>query len=66
MTHDEHRARHLYLHAALDELLADFLTYNRTKLPSNTTVMELMTWSHAQTLDPVEGEPPRLVIPPAA
>jgi hypothetical protein len=54
VTKDEHRERHLLLHAALDELMADFLTQNRPKLPSNTTVMELMVWSHAQTIEPVE------------
>lgn len=57
MTHNQHRERHVELHQKLDELLADFLTYNRGKVPSNTTVMELMSWSHQQTIEPVEGDP---------
>ena len=52
MTDDEHKARHVALHRSLDELLADYLTHNRGKLPSTTTVYELLVWSHAQTFDP--------------
>jgi hypothetical protein len=50
----EHLAQHRLLHASLDELIADFLTHNRDKLPSTTTLMELMAWSHQQTIEPTE------------
>lgn len=52
MTEQEHKERHAFLHGYLDELIADYLSCNRDKLPSNTTVMELMQWSHRQTLNP--------------
>jgi hypothetical protein len=54
MTHEEHRALHRILHEGFDELLADYLLHNRGKLPSTTTCMELMTWSHQQTIEPEE------------
>ncbi len=47
-----HRERHKALHAALDELAADWLTHNRDKRPSSSTVLELMQWSHEQTQQP--------------
>ena len=53
MTPDEHRERHRELHKAFDELLADFLTHTE-KLPSKTSVLELMTWSNEQTVEPTE------------
>lgn len=56
MTHDEHRERHKLLHEHLDELLADFLVHNWSARPSTTTLIELMRWSHAQTIDPDEKE----------
>lgn len=62
MTTDEHRQRHVFLHDAFDELIADYLTWNRGKVPSNTTAMELMEWSHAQTIEPLEGDPPPLTM----
>jgi hypothetical protein len=49
----EHKARHETLHKNLDELVADFLDHTEA-LPSRTTVMELMEWSHQQTLSPTE------------
>lgn len=52
MTEDEHRERHVKLHAALDELAADFLSQNRGALPSTTSLLALMAWSHEQTLRP--------------
>ena len=57
---EEHRRRHVELHHHLDELVGDYLTWNRNKVPSNTTVMELIVWSHQQTLEPSEGDPPPL------
>jgi hypothetical protein len=42
------------LHQRLDELVADFLTHNAHALPSTTSVMDLIKWSHAQTIEPAE------------
>jgi hypothetical protein len=36
-------------HRALDALCADYLIHNLSKLPSKTTVLELMQWSYAET-----------------
>lgn len=51
MTPEEHKQRHIELHKMLDELIADFISQTG-KMPSKTTVMELMQWSYQQTLDP--------------
>ena len=51
MTPEEHKQRHIELHTALDELIADFITHTN-KLPSKSSIMELMEWSHQQTLEP--------------
>jgi hypothetical protein len=51
---EEHQKRHVLLHGAFDELVADFLEHHREKMPSTTTVMELMQWSHRQTQEPTE------------
>lgn len=45
MTPIEHLERHRMLHSMLDELCADFVEQTR-KLPSKTTVMELILWSN--------------------
>jgi len=45
---EDHRARHIELHARLDEIIADFIVHTR-KLPSETTLSELMEWSAGQT-----------------
>jgi len=50
-TPEEHKQRHAELHAALDELVADWLTQTG-QYPSKATVFEVMKWSHKQTLDP--------------
>lgn len=52
MTKDEHIKAHVDLHRSFDLLLADFIQHNSDRRLSNTTIMELMQWSHAQTLDP--------------
>jgi hypothetical protein len=46
--------RPVRLHQGLDLLLAQFLADpgNVAKLPSNTTVMELLIWSHARARKP--------------
>jgi hypothetical protein len=55
MTHEEHRQRHIELHQALDELIADWATHQpRGKVFSNSTITELMEWSHRQTENPEE------------
>jgi hypothetical protein len=53
MTKEEHKQRHVELHKALDDLIADFISHT-TKLPSRTSLLELMQWSHQQTINPVE------------
>jgi hypothetical protein len=50
----QHQARHRRLHTALDELVADFLFHHPSKRLRGTTVMELMLWSHRQTVEPSE------------
>jgi hypothetical protein len=49
-----HRARHVELHRAFDELLADYLLHVPGSLPSKITATDLMTWSHAQTIAPTD------------
>lgn len=53
LTGDEHKARHVLLHRELDELVGDFIEYTH-RLPTQTTLMEFMVWSHEQTLIPTE------------
>lgn len=55
MTSDEHKQRHVELHRAFDELLADWIAQTG-KLPSQHTVMDLLTWSFRQTLEPDHQE----------
>lgn len=52
MTKEEHRKEHEKLHESLDLLMADYISHTKKRL-SNSTLMELMQWSHQQTLDPV-------------
>ncbi len=54
MTKEEHQARHVELHKKFDELLADFIGHTNS-LPSQTSLMEFMTWSHEQTIHPTPG-----------
>ena len=51
MTIMHHRNRHILLHRHLDEVLADFMNTTH-KLPSDTTVTELVEWSHKETINP--------------
>lgn len=53
MTKEEHIKRHQELHKSLDELVADMIE-NTAKMLNETTVMELMTWSYQQTINPAE------------
>lgn len=50
-TEQEHKERHVELHRALDELVADFFRHTG-KFPSDTSLMSLMEWSHQQSLSP--------------
>lgn len=59
MTDDEkkieegHRKRHEELHAALDELAADWAAHQPFgKVFSNSTIMELLQWSAQQAIGP--------------
>ena len=52
---ERHRKRHVELHQALDELVADWAMHQPLKsgkLFSNTTIMELIEWSYKQTQEP--------------
>lgn len=49
----EYVKRHKFLHNALDELCADFIM-NTNKLPSSTSIFELMEWSNEQTKNSTE------------
>jgi len=53
ITPKKHKQRHIELHKALDELLADFISHTG-KLPSELKLKELMNWSHEQTKNPTE------------
>ena len=54
MNKEEHKKRHKELHGYLDELTADWIQHNIKKNLTNTTIMELMEWSHRQTILPDE------------
>lgn len=54
MDKKEHIDRHIILHKNLDELLADFIGITK-KLPSQTTIIELINWSYQQTKNPTEN-----------
>lgn len=60
LTGEAHRERHIELHRMLDELVADFLMHNPQALPTRATVLDLMTWSHHQTLEPTEAGSPEV------
>ena len=48
-----HMKRHNTLHQNLDELVEDFMAHTN-RLPSNTTIIELMEWSAKQCINPTE------------
>jgi hypothetical protein len=52
MNKKEHQDKHKELHDALGELAADYTCHNRGALLSKTTVLELLEWSHNQTIEP--------------
>jgi hypothetical protein len=51
MKESEHRKKHIELHNNLDELIDDAIRYGGL-LPSQTTILDLMRWSHDQTIKP--------------
>jgi len=53
LSREEHIARHKELHRYLDELVADWITHTG-KLPSTSSVFELMMWSSSQIDNPTE------------
>ena len=54
MNAEEHRQRHIQLHAALDELVACYC--QQTKFyPSKVFVYDLLHWSYLQTKAPTLG-----------
>ena len=54
MTPEEHKKRHIELHRAFDELLADWILQTGS-LPSQATVMELIRWSASQAKEPTDN-----------
>ena len=54
MNEEEHKARHVDLHGKFDELLADWIGHTGG-LPSKTSLVEFMNWSHEQTIHPTPG-----------
>jgi hypothetical protein len=55
MTKEEHRQRHIELHKALDELVADFIKHTEKHL-SKTSILEFVQWSSTQTHEPTEED----------
>lgn len=56
LTAEEHRARHVELHKALDELFADFIEHHPHRGTFlDTSIRELIRWSCRQTERPDVG-----------
>lgn len=56
--HEKHIERHKLLHGHADELIADYLTSNSGRLMSKTNLVQLLTWSYSQVLDPDDPSKP--------
>ena len=52
-TNEGHRFRHQQLHRCLDELSADWIEQTGS-LPSEQSVLDLIKWSHQQTIQPTQ------------
>lgn len=50
---EKHKQRHIELHRALDELVADWATHTKS-LPSKNTVLQLMHWANMEMVSPTE------------
>lgn len=50
MDKEKHQKRHLMLHTALDELLADYITHGEGSIKNS--IFALVAWSCSQTLKP--------------
>jgi len=51
LTAEEHKARHVELHRAFDELLADYITHARGSVLDHP-IRDLVKWSYEQTINP--------------
>lgn len=56
MDSEQHKKRHVELHQALDELAADFVRHNRGKHLGDTSILELLQWSGAQSREPTPDD----------
>jgi hypothetical protein len=55
-TPEPHRQRHVELHAALDELFADYVRHHPAQVRFlDMPLRLLLTWAYEQTLQPTEG-----------
>lgn len=48
-----HKAEHNKLHKSLDMLVADYILHTGRTL-GNSSIMDLIMWSHSQTITPTE------------
>jgi len=55
LSKEEHIEVHKELHKNLDNLIADFIL-TTDKLPSKTSLIDFMKWSHGQTINPTVKE----------
>lgn len=58
MNRELHRARHVQLHQALDELVTDYFRHHPNAQPETVMVATLLTWASQQTAIP--ADPPLL------
>lgn len=58
LTAEEHQQRHVALHQAVDELLADYITHNPGQSILTIPLLELLAWSAQQTRHPTGNARP--------
>ena len=57
LTYNQHRTKHLKLHAALDELFADYIIQHPQETEfTEMPLIKLLEWSYEQTLNPTENK----------
>ena len=58
MTREQHKARHVELHKALDELFADYISHHpqQTKF-TEMPLIDFLRWSNEQQHNPTELSP---------